>query len=32
MPVELRVPGEVVLASVPLVDGRLPGDAAVWIA
>jgi alpha-glucosidase len=29
-PVDLPA-GEVLLASVPLVDGRLPGDAAVWL-
>ncbi|NLE18035.1 MAG: DUF3459 domain-containing protein, partial [Propioniciclava sp.] len=30
-PVELPA-GEVLLSSVDLVDGRLPSDAAVWLA
>jgi alpha-glucosidase len=29
--VDLPAAGEVVLSSVPLTDGRLPGDAAVWL-
>jgi alpha-glucosidase len=30
-PVDLP-PGEVLVTSVPLVDGQLPGDAAAWLA